>query len=115
MILDSGICRIIAREHAGEPGNMPAPEDVGTRFESYYAELGFETSPAYPTRDRMERRTDARVRILQCRDIREDDEAVLTPFATGEPRRLRITRAYHGADDESGEAITDLTLEEVGT
>lgn len=115
MILDSGICRIIAREHAGEPGNMPEPKDAAIRFESYYGELGFETSPAYPTRDRVERRTDARVRILQCRDIREDDAALLTPFTTGAQRRFRITRAYHGADDDSGEQITDLTLEEVGT
>lgn len=115
MILDSGICRIIVREHAGEPGNMPALEDAETRCAGYYAELGFETSPAYPTRDRVERRTDARVRILQCRDIREDDVALLTPFASGAERRYRITRAYHGTDEESGEAITDLTLEEVGT
>ena len=28
-------------------------------------------------------------------------------------RRLEVTRAYHGTDDESGEEITDLTLREV--
>lgn len=112
MILDSGICRIIARENAGEPGNMPRLCDAGVRFEGYYGELGFETSPAYPTQRRMEQRTDARVRILQCREIREDDVAVLTPFGAGTAGRYTITRAYHGTDEENGQAITDLTLRE---
>lgn len=105
----------MARESAGEPGNMPVPADAGVRFEGYYRELGFETSPAYPTRDRLAQRTDARVRILQCRAIREDDEAVLTDFVTGGERRYRITRAYHGIDDDNGELITDLTLREAET
>ena len=113
MILDSGICRILAREGVEEPGLMHALEDAEVRFESCYGELGFESSPAYPTRDRLERRTDARVRILQCRAIREDDAAILISFSEGGERRFRITRAWHGADEESGEAITDLSLEEV--
>lgn len=115
MILDSGICRIIARENAGEPGNMPRLADAGVRFEGYYGELSFETSPAWPTERRMERQTDARIRILQCRGIREDDVAALRAFRAEEERRFRITRAYHGTDEENGQPITDLTLREENT
>ena len=39
-------------------------------------------------------------------------DAVLTDFVTGGERRYRITRAYHGIDDDNGELITDLTLRE---
>ena len=53
------------------------------------------------------------MRILQCRSITHGDTAALLSFADGQTRTYRITRAYHGTDEESGEAITDLSLQEV--
>lgn len=113
MILDDGVCTIIWAENSAGPGCLPTLRDSGVRFASYYKELSFETSPAYPTANRLEQRADARVRIHQCREIREDDVAELRRYAGGEATRYRITRAYHGVDEESGEPITDLTLREV--
>ena len=53
------------------------------------------------------------MRILQNRGITNQDVAELEPFdGTGaKTEKYRIRRAYHGVDDESGEQISDLTLE----
>ena len=77
---------------------------------SWYGELNFETNPAHPTDNREEVRTDTRVRILQNRRINNHDRVELKDI-DGETRLYEVTRAYHGADDESGELITDLSLE----
>lgn len=112
MILDRGICRIYRQVSTTEPGGKPKSEPV-LLHESYYGELDFETSPSRPTEKREETRTAARVRILQHRGIRNQDTAELEHFdgTEAKPERYRITRAWHGADDENGEQITDLTLE----
>lgn len=112
MILDRGICTVYARRDISDPGDMPRYE-TETRTQSYYGELSFETTPQWTTEHREETRTDARVRILQCRRITHGDTAALLSFADGQTRTYRITRAYHGTDEESGEAITDLSLQEV--
>lgn len=111
MILDRGICRIYRKTSITPPGGKPT-STLAEIHESYYAELGFETSPRRPTDSREETETAARVRILQNRLIHNQDVVALTPF-DGNPaktEKYRITRAYHGADDENGELITDLTL-----
>ena len=95
MILDRGIAEIYARSNAAPKGEKPVWEET-MRFRSWYAELSFETS-------------DARIRIAQCRAIRQGDTVHL------DGRVYTIARAYHGTDEESGENITDLTLEEVST
>lgn len=113
MILDDGICTVYERKNIAVPGNMPAYEEI-ERFQSWYRELSFETSAAYPTEYRKERQTDARIRIMQCRDIRENDVAELSKMGNQDgAKRFFVTRAYHGTDDESGQEITDLTLAEV--
>lgn len=115
MILDSGICTIYARRNVAEAGCMPKYAEE-MRCKSWYGELNFETSAAYPTERRRERQTAARIRILQCRAIEEDDVAVLKKLGPAEgASRFEITRAYHGTDEDSGELITDLTLAEVRT
>ena len=81
-------------------------------FESWYGELSFETSPARPTETRKEIRTDARIRILQNREIKEHDRVALSVYSQ-DPEHYEIERAYHGRDDESGELITDLSLRKV--
>ena len=112
MILDRGVCAIYTKTSTTQPGGMPTAE-LTKIHESYYGELAFETSPSRPTEAREETRTATRVRILQNRRIRNRDVAELTPFdgSDAKTERYRITRAYHGTDDENGEQITDLTLE----
>lgn len=114
MILDTGICSVFARSDRGQDGNMPGYA-YRLRCQGWYKLLQFETSPANPTDDRIERQTDARIRILQCTDLHEMDVVVLM-LADALPesvRRYEVTRAYHGFDDDNGQPITDLTLREV--
>lgn len=111
MILDKGICTVYHTEDTARAGAQPILTETPF-FESWYGELSFETSPARPTETRREVRTDARIRILQNRQIREHDVVALSPY-TQDPERYEIERAYHGRDDESGELITDLTLKKV--
>ena len=106
MILDRGIAEIFARSNVAPKGEKPVWQEA-LRFRSGYAELSFETSPVWQTERRLAQKADARIRIAQCRDIRQGDTAHL------DGRVYAIARAYHGTDEESGEQITDLTLEEV--
>ena len=108
MILDRGIAEIYARSNAAPKGEKPVWAET-LRFRSWYAELSFETSPVWQTERRLSQKTDARIRIAQCRAIRQGDTVHL------DGRVYTIAREYHGTDEESGENITDLTLEEVST
>jgi hypothetical protein len=110
MLLDQGICTVYAERDVSGPGEMPRYEkDV--KAQSYYAQLDFETAPRWPTEHRQETHTAARVRIMQCRSIDKNDTAMLMDFANGAEKTFRITRAFHGTDEESGMPISDLTLE----
>lgn len=114
MILDDGICSVFVKTDVSAPGDMPE-YSYQLRHQAWYGLLSFETSPANPTEYREERETAARIRILQCRSLHEQDVVQLIDADTLDEtiNRFRITRLYHGADDESGEPITDITLEEV--
>ena len=116
MQLDRGICTVYTQRDVSDPGDMPRYERT-VKTESYYGELSFETSPQWPTEHREETKTAARVRILQSRGVTKDDVAELHDSTDdAEAVRVdRITRAYHGEDDESGEKNTDLTLEAMTT
>ena len=109
MILDKGIATIYHKLDTAAAGDMPEYLD-DMFWQSWYGELNFETAPGRPTDNREEVRTDARIRILQNREINNHDRVELTPV-TGETLTYEVTRAYHGRDDESGELITDLNLE----
>lgn len=111
MILDRGMCRIYQKVNVAGPGEMPVYQNQLVH-QSWYGELDFETNPARPTESREMIQTDARVRILQNRQINNHDRAELTP-TLGSPAPYEIIRAYHGADDDSGELITDLSLRRV--
>lgn len=115
MLLGDGILTVYEERDVSGPGEKPRYEKA-ERTRSYYAELSFDTRPVNPTGSRSEQRVDARVRIRQCREIREDDVALMESFhkRTPEKREFRIVRAFHGTDEESGLAISDLSLEEVG-
>lgn len=112
MILDRGVCRIYHKTSTTPKGGKPT-STLAVIHESYYGELSFETAPSRPTERREDIRTAARVRILQNREIRNDDVAELTPFdgIRVRPVYYRITRAFHGIDEKNGEPISDLTLE----
>ena len=111
MILDRGICKVFRKTNTAEAGGKPKWTDV-LFHESYYGELNFETAPARPTEHREEINTAARVRILQ-----NHDTVKLIRFDSAqrpeEDEVFEVTRAWHGKDEDSGEEITDLTLEVV--
>ena len=109
MILDSGTCVVSRKTNTAEPGAMPVYADVAFWW-SWYGELNYETTPGRPTPNREEVRTDARVRILQNREISNHDRVTLIR-TDGSRRAYEVTRAWHGRDEESGELISDLTLE----
>ena len=109
MILDSGICTVYHMVNRAQPGGKPDYADEPV-WQGWYGELSFETAPARPTPDREEVRVDARVRIHQRRGIANHDRVDL--HRLGErATAYRVTRAWHGTDDDSGEPITDLSLE----
>lgn len=116
MILDSGICKVYHKTNTASAGSKPVWTDQ-LIHESYYGELNFETSPARPTESREEINTAARVRILQNRTIANHDRVKLISFSSAArpegDELFEVTRAWHGTDGDSGEAITDLTLEVV--
>lgn len=109
MILDKGIARIFRKVNAATDGHMPEYVCVPLH-EGWYGELSFETAPARPTDNREEVRTDARVRVLQNRQINNHDVVELHPTG-GTMTLYEVTRAFHGTDEDSGELITDLNLE----
>lgn len=109
MILDKGICTVYRKENTAAPGAMPVWTDVAYHV-SWYGELSFETREARPTENREEVRCDARIRVLQNRRINNHDRVELRQ-PDGESLVYEVTRAYHGVDDESGELISDLSLE----
>lgn len=115
MILDKGICTIFRAHDLSLAGEMPRPGyEVISR--GWYGEINFETSPATPTDGRRELEVSARIRVLQDRAIRQDDVVLLrevTDWREVDPGEevYRITRAYHGTDDDGPTPITDLSLE----
>lgn len=111
MILDKGVCTVYRKTNTAVSGAMPVYSDVQIH-QGWYGELSFETSPGRPTDTREEVQTDARVRILQNRAINNHDRVELVPNG-GTAVRYEVARAYHGFDTDSGELITDLTLQEV--
>lgn len=113
MNLDKGICTVYHTANTAAAGAKPILSETAF-WQSWYGELNFETSAARPTDTRKEIRTDARIRILQNREIKEHDRVALSAFGN-DPEHYEIERAYHGQDEESGEMITDLTLKKVVT
>lgn len=116
MILDSGICSVFREEEITEPGHMPR---LGYRRigQSWFGELSFETSPVFKTENREEAQQDQRIRILQMRQIRANRDVCVLEDVESLPAAgvtvYRIARAWHGADKESGQEISDLSLVEV--
>ena len=117
MILDKGIATVYRKTDTAEAGDMPDYSDVMI-FQSWYGELNYETSPEWQTDGRKEQHADGRIRILQNRGIAQNDVVILEQLAAYKDRSAnaivyRITRAFHGQDDDGPTPISDLTLEVV--
>ena len=128
MILDSGICTVFRESDVSgaatstaqvilNSGRMPIKAYTPI-WASWYGELSFETTPAWQTDGRKELRTDKRIRVMQCSTIRQNDIVVLEHLESFGQRSsdaviYRITRAWHGKDDDGPTLISDLTLEVV--
>ena len=128
MILDTGICTIFRKTdtttltvpagstaQADTPGSMPkiGYTKIGC---GWYGELSYETTSDRAGEGRKEQKIDGRIRLLQNRTITQNDVVVLeeldsfTKRSAGAPV-YRITRAYHGKDDDGPTLISDLSLE----
>jgi len=114
LILDKGICTVYATENSAEAGKMPV-DRLTQKHQSWYGELSFETSPAYPTEYREDVETSSRIRILQNRAVTSRDIVIFTDqtVSPADAEQYEITRAYHGIDEDSGEPITDLTIRRI--
>ena len=117
MILDKGICTIFRKSDTSMPGYMPT---VGyTKIgQSWYGKLNYETSPVWQTEGRKEQKTVGKIRILQNCEIAENDVVILEQLdsyaeKSANAKVFRISRAYHGKDDDGPDDISDLTLEVV--
>ena len=115
MILDSGICSIYRKQNISQPGAMPV---VGYVLISrgWYKELDFATAPTWRTEGREEQRADGRIRIWQNRSVNQYDLVILRDTTEGPEEGdtlYKITRAWHGTDEEGADLISDLTLEVV--
>lgn len=106
MILDRGVATFYHKQNTAAQGAKPVFQPVQF-YRSWYGELNFETSPANPTERREQVQTDARIRVIQNRQINNHDQVTL---GGGDATRYEITRAYHGRDDDSGALITDCSL-----
>ena len=114
MILDSGICTVFRKVDDSKPGGKPKFR-YDALCKHWFAELEYANVQTFPTESREETQTDARIRILQDRRIANHDVVVLanTNMVEDVLKAYEVTRAYHGKESESGELITDLSLQRV--
>lgn len=114
MILDRGICSVFKLSNVAEPGETPE-ESLTLKYQSWFGELNFETAPVNPTGMQDDVKVDARIRVHQHRAITGGDVVVFSalPMPPADTRRYNVIRAYHGLDDQNGQPISDLSLQEV--
>ena len=117
MILDKGICTVFRKEDTSSAGDMPSwgYTRIGG---SWYGELSFSSRPVWQTEGRKELKVENKIRILQDRQIRENDIVVLedlTAWANKSSGAVvyDIVKVWHGIDDDGPTPVTDLTLEVV--
>lgn len=116
MILDRGIATIYTQQNAAAPGDKPQYTNV-LLTAGYYGELDFATDSAKPTEDRKEVRVDQKIRMLQDRRITAVCVAALADacdIVPGLTVRYKVVRVWHGMDKDSGQPISDISLQEVG-
>lgn len=114
MILDKGICTMFRKTDVSTPGGKPT-YTYTLIHKSWYGETSFATVRYAPTESRTEIQTDAKIRVYENRQLQNHDMVVLADV-TAVPANgtiYEISRIYHGADDDSGVPISDLSLVEV--
>ncbi|MEG0766083.1 MAG: hypothetical protein RR482_00060 [Clostridia bacterium] len=81
--------------------------------QSWFGELSFETAPQFATEGREAIHASERIRVLQERAIDNQCVAVLRCCSAIEESDTvyAVRRAFHGKDEDSGQLISDLTLE----
>ena len=104
MLLDAGICGVYHQENIAVPGDKPVITPKKD-CDAWFAELDFQTNPKFSTEKQEDVQVDRRIRILQNRNV--DTQYLFS--INGE--KYKVIRAYHGKDEESGELITDLSLQ----
>lgn len=114
MVLDSGLCSVFRKVDTTKGVGMPRYE-YQLMHQSWYGKLEFATGETYPTEFREEVKCDLRIRITQNDRINNHCTVVMAMQAEMDATAeyYNVTRAWHGHDTESGELITDLTLERV--
>ncbi len=115
MILDTGICSVFRLSQKEVPSGYMPTMDWTLIGKSWYKELQFSTQPKWESANREETQTDQKIRIMQMRQLRKEDRVVLADVdALPESGMIyKITRAFHGQDDDSPALISDLDLQEV--
>lgn len=114
MNLDTGLCSVFLKVDTTKGVGMPRWR-YDLMHQSWYGKLEFATGETYPTEYREEIRCDLRIRIHQNDRINNHCVVVLgrVDAMNGEEEHYNVTRAWHGHDEESGELITDMTLERI--
>lgn len=114
MNLDTGLCSVFRKVDGAQGVGMPRWE-FELLHQSWYGELEYATSETYPTEYREEVKCDKRIRIHQNNRINNHCVVVLAMVGAMDKadEHYNVTRAWHGHDTESGELISDLTLERV--
>ena len=101
MILDTGICAVYRVDPV--PGGG-LKRGLTLKFETWYGALRFENTPRTEA-GQVIIETAGRIRIPQNRAVSAQDIVKMDGVRYG------IARVYHGADDDGGALISDITLE----
>lgn len=111
MLLDSGIVTFFKNVDTAEPGHMPALVPV-VKHKSWYGQLDFVTSPRWATEARKDINVSMKIRVHQNTTLTEHDTAVLADVDTPEGQTVfDVVRIFHTVDNQSGEPVSDVSLE----
>lgn len=114
MILDDGICSVFEKASVAEAGNMPVFRYI-KKHVSWYKVLSFGTSPKYLQNIREYSTVSLKIRVKQNRAITNHDIVILRQAdgVTRSDKQYEVIRAYHDADPDTVDPITDIDLEVV--
>ena len=104
MILDRGPADFYSISNTAAAGEQPNEEET-LAYSSWFADLGFTTSPRLDTGHQFVGSIDRKIRVL-------DDDSIMEGVTVKiDNQRYVIQKAWHGADPESGMLIADVYLQ----
>lgn len=113
MILDDGICSIFRAANVAAAGRMPVWgfEPVG---QSWFKRRSYSTRASFMREGAEDTTVSLRIRILRNDAVTNHDVVILVPADAMLPnvKRYSVINAVHDVDPDSGEAVTDLYLED---